>query len=250
MLLLSFFFKPGRSRSVARYEDAHQRPVVSRALPYLAPAPLAAAVTPYGGWRVEPFFPIQYGDAVRRALSTSKESDNPHAESPRPHRRSLIQLLKNRESFRGGWVLSSNTLTSGVHSTPCVFFNQPSFPSPPPFFPPLFCYLSDVLIHYPTAHPPVPEDVWCAQPSQALSVNSPFLRTHSERGGWGLADAEGVVGGRAVGGRLITHSCVEGVRWAPEVLDKVQGLVYTRTCSKGCICRTWRWTFTQWRQAV
>lgn len=136
MLLLSFFFKPGRSRSVARYEDAHQRPEVSRALPYLAPAPLAAAVTPYGGWRVEPFFPIQYGDAVRRALSTSKESDNPHAESPRPHRRSLIQLLKNRESFRGGWVLSSNTLTSGVHSTPCVFFNQPSFPSSPPFFPP------------------------------------------------------------------------------------------------------------------
>lgn len=197
---------------MARYEDAHQRPEVSRALPYLAPAPLAAAVSPYGGWRVEPFFPIQYGDAVRRALSTSKESDNPHAESPRPHRRSLIQLLKNCESFRGGWVLSSNTLTSGVHSTPCVFFNHPPLFLPSPlFFPPLFCYLSDVLIHYPTAHPPVPEDVWCAQPSQALSVNSPFLRTHSERGGRGEAvDAEGVVGGGAVGGGLLLTAVWRG----------------------------------------
>lgn len=222
---------------MARYEDAHQRPEVSRALPYLAPAPLAAAVTPYGGWRVEPFFPIQYGDAVRRALSTSKESDNPHAESPRPHRRSLIQLLKNCESFRGGWVLSSNTLTSGVHSTPCVFFNHPPLSFLPPFFP-LFCYLSDVLIHYPTAHPPVPEDVWRAQPSQALSVNSPFLRTHSERGGGGSGCGGSCWRGRS-GGRLIAHSCAEGVRWAPEVLDKVQGLVYTRTCPvRGCICRT------------
>lgn len=46
------------------------------------------------------------------------------------------------------------------------------------------------------------------------------------------ADAKGVGGGK-----LIAHSCVEGVRWAPEVLDKVQGLVYTKPAI-GSIRRT------------
>lgn len=49
------------------------------------------------------------------------------------------------------------------------------------------------------------------------------LFTHAFR-----LDAEGGVGG----GKLIAHSCVEGVLWAPEVLDKVQGLVYTKPANR------------------
>lgn len=75
----------------------------------------------------------------------------------------------------------------------------------------------------------------CAQLSQPVSFNLPFYARIRR------LDAEGELG---VGGRLIAHSCVEGVLWAPEVLDKVQGLVYTKPANRLHTQRTER-TFSQ-----
>lgn len=71
------------------------------------------------------------------------------------------------------------------------------------------------------------------QPSQPVWFNLPFYARIQR------LDAEGGVGG----GKLIAHSCVEGVLWAPEVLDKVQGLVYTKPANRLHRQRTER-TFT------
>lgn len=116
-------------------------------------------------------------------------------------------------SHGGGWVLS-DTLTSGVHRTPRIKF---------------LCSPLMMLIHNPTLirrceRAEVRACVGAARsPAERFPLTCLFF-THAFR------DLDAGRGGG--GGRLIAHSCVEGVLWAPELLDKVQGLVYTKPANR------------------
>lgn len=125
--------------------------------PYVAPAPRAAAVSPCGGSSSAPLLPIK-----KPTSRTSFKYQNPESNNKPPHTRRISPVRTGARLFDyfkavshsvvGGWVFSSNTLTSGVHSTMRVSFF--SFFSPPLFFFCSCCYLSDALIHYPAeVHP-------------------------------------------------------------------------------------------------
>lgn len=156
--------------------------------PYVAPAPRAAAVSSCGGSSSAPLLPIK-----KPTSRTSFKYQNPESNNKPPHTRRISPVRTGARLFDyfkavshsvvGGWVFSSNTLTSGVHSTMRVSFF--SF-----FFLPPFLLLSLLL------------SVWCVnplsswsssrrfeewmcvcvrtQPSQPVSVNLPF--THAFRG--------------------------------------------------------------------
>lgn len=119
---------------------------------------------------------------------------------------------------------------------------------PPPFFPSLLLSVGCVN---PLSNGSSTGSRGCVvRAAQPSAFGKLAFFTHAFREGRGGGGGGGSCWRGCSGGRLIAHSCVEGVRWAPEVLDKVQGLVYTRTCSKGLHMQDTRWTFTQWRQAV
>ena len=165
--------------------------------PYVAPAPRAAAVSPCGGSSSALLLPIKKPTSRTSFKYQNPESNNkpPRAEiSPVRTGARLFDYFKTvSHSVVGGWVFSSNTLTSGVHSTMLVSL----------FFLLLLLLLFLLL------------SVWCVnplsswsssrrfeewmcvcvrtQPSQPVSVNLPFYARIQR------ADAVGVGGEKLIG---------------------------------------------------
>lgn len=132
--------------------------------PFLTPAPRAATVSPCGGSSSMLRFSIN--TAGRRSFKYQKEVKYPTQKLPV---RTVAHLFSYFRVWltRRGRVLTSNTLTSGVHSTLCILL--------------AVCLMRSSIIQLKFIH-----RLWrgCARapPSQPVSVNFPF--THAFRGGW------------------------------------------------------------------
>lgn len=151
--------------------------------PYLAPAPCAATVSPYGGSVSALLFPIK--NTVGTAFKYQKEVKKPPTQNlPVRTGDRLFDYLKTvSHSMVGGCFLPIHWHLEFIAC--CAFLSLLS---------------DDELIHYPSAYPPVRKcGRACATAQPTGFVNLAFLRTHSEpwcRKGVG-------------GGKLIAHSCAE-----------------------------------------